>query len=293
MDKINTVIFEEHNESFICWYKAISDKIINEQNNFLLHIDHHSDFKMSPFRKIIPYIHTPIKDVQDFTYEELRLSTFIIPAIYRKIFKEYCWLIPRFSKIPITREKLNNKEHYDIRSFNNEEKILILKKVNKNESHTFTSCTLSTEYNFKTDLPIVLDIDIDYFCCSKIIDQCQKLEITKEEYDKCKNEKYRKINLFYCFYLKEENNKYYIYLNPNPTYSIVENNIDTDIILKSIIDFVDFLKKNNINPQFITISRSRYSGFTPEKHWQFIENKLLEKMHEIFNLDVKMMNDFI
>ncbi len=50
--------------------------------------------------------------------------------------------------------------------------------------------------------------------------------------------------------------------------------------------FIDELKDKKINPILIDICRSRHSGYTPEDQWEYIENKLLEGLKTLGNLDV-------
>ncbi len=51
-NNIPTVVLEEHNEAFLAWCIAMQKKIFRPGKNVLLHVDHHSDLRLTPFRKL-------------------------------------------------------------------------------------------------------------------------------------------------------------------------------------------------------------------------------------------------
>jgi hypothetical protein len=62
-------------------------------------------------------------------------------------------------------------------------------------------------------------------------------------------------------------------------------------IIRRIDIFLEFLIKNNLEPQLIDICRSRLSGFTPNDQWEFIEQKLIEKLSTIYELEINHITD--
>ena len=68
--------------------------------------------------------------------------------------------------------------------------------------------------------------------------------------------------------------------------------VSTDVIDKRIARFVDFLRQNNLKPGLIDICRSRFSGYTPEDQWQYIENRLIEQLNDLYSLTVTYIGEF-
>ena len=65
-----------------------------------------------------------------------------------------------------------------------------------------------------------------------------------------------------------------------------------DVIDKRVNKFIDFLIRNNLKPGLIDICRSRYSGYTPADQWEYIENKLMEGLGELYNLKITHVSEF-
>ncbi len=295
-NNIPTVVLEEHNEAFLAWCIAMQKEIFRPGENVLLHVDHHSDLRLTPFRKPMPGPFSPLEEIRGFVYDELRLNTFIVPALYQKSFSFFYWLLPKKTEGHL----LETREYYRVSTLMSERKILSLKHSPSLEleddpskdSVYFTSFVSTTEHPFQVEGTIILDIDLDYFCCSKLTDQAQELEITREEYLRCKNERYRKLNFFFRYYLREQDGRYFICLNDNPTINYVKQDYSQDKCLKAIEGFLSFLESNRINPAFITICRSRHSGFTPQSMWHFIEEHLLKGLQRLYQLEINLLDDY-
>ena len=68
------------------------------------------------------------------------------------------------------------------------------------------------------------------------------------------------------------------------------NNLDS--FCKGKIDrrvdaFFDFLRQNKISPSIITLARSRFSGYTPENDWEYIEKILLSKLNDVYDIKIR------
>ncbi len=293
---IPVVVLEEHHEAFLAWCIAMQKKIFRPGKNVLLHVDHHSDLRLTPFRKPMPGPFSPLEEIRDFVYDELRLNTFIVPALYQESFSSFYWLLPKKQGDHL----LETMEYYRVRTLMSERRILSLKRTTSLEieddstqdSVYFTSFASTTEHSFQVQGKIILDIDLDYFCCSKLIDQAQELEITREEYLRCKNERYRNLNFFFRYYLREQDGHYYICLNDNPAINYIKQEYSQEKCLKAIEEFLLFLESNRINPAFITICRSRHSGFTPQSMWHFIEEHLLKGLQSLYQLKINLLDEF-
>ena len=89
---IKTFIVEEHNEAFYIWKYAIAEGLLRPSGNCLLHVDEHSDMGTPRFNTSIKKLNGNMADVKAFTYKELGIADFIIPAVYLDIFNRVFWV---------------------------------------------------------------------------------------------------------------------------------------------------------------------------------------------------------
>ncbi|PKK89478.1 MAG: hypothetical protein CVV64_13765 [Candidatus Wallbacteria bacterium HGW-Wallbacteria-1] len=85
-------IIEEHHEAFILWHHAMELGLMPTGGNMLLHIDAHADLDPPVIRSTLAPRPESLSMVAEFTYRELGISTFVLPAIHRGIFNRYCWI---------------------------------------------------------------------------------------------------------------------------------------------------------------------------------------------------------
>lgn len=292
MKTIPLFIFEEHHEAFFIWNYAVLNKLINSLNNLLLHVDEHSDMSVPKFSYSITSINQKLKDIYEFTYNELSIANFIIPAIYKGIFSQVYWLYQS------NNEGKGSKKTILVYSHKGDGKVLMI-DVNCDvgalalfntdlKSALFKS--LKSQDEFSPIQSVVLDIDLDYFSCNPPhYYYSGKLEVTKNEYDSLNRNKHHFLRLHFGSGIKSivEDGKYYLLFNSSHP-ELIPNKlkVSEEEIITRIDLFVQFLKKNNVQPQLIDICRSRMSGFTPEEQWEFIEEKLLEKLSTLYKLDI-------
>ena len=165
---IPVFIVEEHHEAFIVWNYAVREGWIPEKGNCLFHVDFHSDMGTPRFNKSLREINSDAVELRKFTYKELNIATFIVPACYLGIFNQVFWIKPKNDKPSYTQQ-----ERY-VRSYNQSGKRLISGKVQDlpkdkdiidPERKTF-DYFLSTVEQLPCNKEVVLDIDLDYFSCS-------------------------------------------------------------------------------------------------------------------------------
>ena len=299
MKKIPLFIFEEHHEAFFVWNYSILNQIIQSSNNVLLHIDEHSDMAFPVLNKSLKLINNNnLKLLHDFTYSELNIASFIIPAIYQGIFNQVYWLYQSN-----TEGRKARKIH--LYSPNDEGKVLKIEKKVVTENIAFDTSKyrmfnfepITTQCQFMEKQSFVLDIDLDYFSCNPT--SCYlsgKLEVTKEEYNLYNNDKYHFLNLM-CgtgssVQSKLENGKYYlVFTSQDIEASPRKLKVSDEEIITRIDILIEFLIKNNLNIQMIDICRSRFSGFTPNDQWEFIEQKLIEKLSTLYDLEINHIRD--
>lgn len=295
MSPVTVFIIEEHHEAFITWHEAVRRGLLRPANrNVLLHVDRHADMKSHCVRSPIPDLSSSAEAVREFVYNQLVISSFIIPALYQKLFYEVCWLAPSGLTDNV---KSKEKQYYYVRTENEDRKSFIVKRDPFQgfsdrpweDRSPFCFYHQTTAQPFCTESPVTLDIDLDYFC-SQAADAFERIEITAEEYERCRTERYRKLNLHFLHSLEISEGRYYLCFNPqSSSFGPGEpDNCETEI-LASLEAFCRFLEGNRVSPAFIDICRSRYSGYTPESAWQFVEEKLLEELGRLFDLNVERL----
>jgi len=67
--------------------------------------------------------------------------------------------------------------------------------------------------------------------------------------------------------------------------------VNAEEIENRIDKLLHMLSKPEIDIRLATISRSRLSGYTPDDQWEFIEQRLKEKMNEFFDIELCSLAD--
>lgn len=291
MTPIPLFIVEEHHEAFFIWNYAVTQGVIPAGGNTLLHVDEHADME-------VPKLHTsleslPADDLQavhDFTYDELRIYDFLVAAIYQGRFKDLHWLSHKKheSTQPIRHIYSRNGDGKNIQMTGN----LYQAGFFSSDRHTVITKMIAMTKPFPASESLILDIDIDYFSCMRspwttLADST--VEITPAAYDRLRADKYHALRLNAMtnvgdLKLYHEGGKYYLRVDkqyyPSPL------KVSETKILERIEQFGTYLQNNDIQPRMIDLCRSRFSGYTPEDQWEFIETHLLKKLATIYDLDV-------
>src|SRR5512136_599098 len=98
MAEIPLFLHEEHHEAFFIWHYAIQHDLLPAQQNVLLHVDSHADMGQPHLRTAIHQFPQTMPEIEQFTYNELGIGTFILPALYQRIFDTLYWLPPKTAK---------------------------------------------------------------------------------------------------------------------------------------------------------------------------------------------------
>jgi len=286
------IILEEHHEAYFVWLYAILNHLIPITGNSLIHIDQHADLELPVFNDSIKNKLDDLNEIINFTYHSLNIDNFIIPAIYQKLFDKVFWINHNCFK--------NNSGEYVVFSINQEGKIFSLKKATPQNREIEDAQSffyqITTIHDKLQKIPkSLLNIDLDYFSCIKKPLPQGKIEITKNEYKKFQNNPYHFIRLYIGLFAEtfKENNKYFIRFNnynKQPKYNL---EVSMEKVDERINNLKIFLKMNNITPNIITISRSRYSGFTPLDQWENIESRLLLVLRDIYVYDKNWQEKYI
>ncbi|GCC53237.1 hypothetical protein SanaruYs_34800 [Chryseotalea sanaruensis] len=295
-------IVEEHHEAFYVWHYAIKHKLINRTDNTLIHIDEHSDMASPNLDTAIRTVNTDLKRISDFVYRELNIASFIIPSIYQKIFNKVYWIRQKHNK---TNQRSINLY---VRSFKRNGKKLssgrmsLLLKSNSERSSVEDD---AIKYRFyKQHIyqlgklgNVVLDIDLDYFSC--IQDPLKKefqIEITEKEYHRFLSSQYHRIRFFDFgkVQVERKGGRFYFILNRMKQNYKSHLKVKRNIIIARLDETIAKIREQKIRPSIITICRSRFSGYTPDDQWEFIEKELLKRLNGLFvKVDIKHISEII
>ncbi|MGE5656370.1 MAG: UPF0489 family protein [Actinomycetota bacterium] len=288
MTKTPVFLMEEHHEAFLIWHYAISQNIIPKSGNTLLHIDEHADMAAPRFNRSLNTLNGNLQDIYNFTYSELSIASFIVPAIYQQLFNQVFWIWQK--------QKGYLSEYICVSACDREGQILLKNQTqnisqlifNPNYKLAKYSCqTLQDE--FSENQAVVLDIDLDYFSCNhQYLNLQGKIEVTQEQYQDLNRDRYHFLRTFFGSAVRTEveAGKYYLLFNnyanpeafPNPL------KVSEEEILNRIDRVINFLVQKRVQVKMIDICRSRISGYTPADQCQFIEDNLLKKLGELYEL---------
>ena len=292
------VIVEEHHEAFYVWNYAVRKGWLTASGNTLLHADSHADLSFPRLRRPLDSI-GDLADLADFTYQELNIGNFIWPTVYQGLFSRVLWL--RY------RHKLSEGGWRSI----------LIGAKNQRKTEFFTASSLaSTPYGsvtdvrsieyapittqecVKTDQPVVIDIDLDYFCCNEHPRlPVLEVETTKAEYEKFTHDPYHFLRIAggkIAAIARDE--RYFLVYDDFPYRDDPElpcNPIDRGEIKERIIDFVRYLRVYSILPPLILICRSVYSGYTPREQSSFVEENLTQQLGELYRLQTFSIQDLL
>ncbi len=273
---------EEHHEAFLVWHDAIKKKFLPQNGNALLHVDQHSDLATPVLRTSINELKLEREVLQSFTYNELGIGNYILPAVFTGIFNTVYWMLQLdpVSQIKPTQE-------FILSTYKNEGKIFMINKKNSSDRKgiPFKRRDFTVNESLRHTQPIVLDIDIDYFSCNVYQNQLIRLEITQDQFERFNNNKYHLMRFEYSCYSEQVDDQYFMVFNQSEDIVIRPSaKVSKNQILQRIDDFMEWLSKNHINPNIIEVCRNTFSEYTPKDQREFIEEKLESRIATLYNL---------
>lgn len=281
---IPTFVIEEHYEAFVIWQYAIMHQIIPATRNALLHVDDHADMNLPPLKTSLKEIGPELRDTLAFTQNNLGIGDFILPAVYQGLFSDIYWM--RREHSPMRKDKALNivSERGEGRRLFVTENLLQAGLLNPdrkvaNLHHITPDLTISQSS------PVILDIDLDYFYCDYQTGETFEIQITEREYGAFRDDPYHRIRISGGFVRAEEraDGCYYVYqMGPIPE----TPEFDATEVRQRIDRLTSWLQQQNIRPALINVCRSRFSGYTPSEHWQWMEERVLKNLGEQFSITI-------
>lgn len=294
---INTFIIEEHHEAFFIWMYAYQKQIIGFDND-LLHFDDHSDMSPPRLNTALTFDNLKtINKVKEFTYSELGISSFILPAVYINIVKNIFWF--KIDRKPQETFDMFLKSYQDDYRYliTGKKEALLPQQISKTTKfYEYHKLSLKATDKDFTSNRVLLDIDLDFFSCidNPYHEKEVIIEITADEYNSFISNKYNYLKFITNNIEAVNNNGSYFYIINNHRFIYPSpRQVSEKEILTRIEDFKNYLITKNITPNLITICRSRFSGFTPENQWQFIENAVRKVLSDVYNIKTIHINEIL
>lgn len=278
MIDIPLVVVEEHHEAFFVWNYAVSAGWIPSEKNHLLHVDEHADLSIAKYETPVP-AGGSVKEAYEFTYRELNIASFLYPAIYQGLFHHITWLRPEDSNRTVSSSSVQVLTQQNGRLVLAPQTISL---THARQSIPFRITRVTPADPAEYPERVVLDIDLDYFSCNDESGEYAELEITKAAYDAFRANRYHKARLLWTGVagVTEREGRYYLHTGPKPSPSRSPQNRQESS--KRIGMFLSYLDSRNIVPSLIDICRSRFSGYTPEEEWRFLEETLISQLRQRF-----------
>lgn len=292
MPDIPLFLHEEHHEAFLIWHYALQRGLLSAQQNTLLHVDSHADMGQPYLRTSIHQFPQTMPEIERFTYNELGIGTFILPALYQRMFDTMCWLSPK------ARETRTDQKY--VRTHKQAGYYFIVGPDFSPWPHNkpwqdrvcFTQHIISMENSIPDAQSLVLDIDLDFFSCEFFINQTTKVEITPQEAERFRQNRYYPLRLHNTCFLEEQDHHYYLVFHVNSNEQIdTSAKLSEEAIVQRIERFGRFLRDNKISPALIDVCRSRFSGYTPADQWELIEQHLLAILRELYAIEPVFINE--
>jgi UPF0489 domain len=282
---IPLIIVEEHHEAFYVWNYAVRKQWLQASGYTLLHVDAHADILLPRLRRSLSSI-GDLADLAEFTYRELDISDFIWPAVYQGLFSRYLWVKYRH------RFSTGGWRSIAIQSKNGTSTEFRLTELDglavssSPDVRVIEYAPITTRDVIKTDQPIVLDLDLDYFCSNDYPDLPQReLEITKQTFDEFINNRYHFLRISPADKIsaRARNGRYYLVFNDY--YPDDSGRGDQRAqVRERVEDFVHCLERCRIEPSLIVVCRSFHSGYTPGRLCDAIQHEVIKSLEGLYSV---------
>jgi hypothetical protein len=291
-DLIPTTTVEEHHEAFFVWGRAIQSGVLAAQGNTLLHVDEHSDSALPELRAPLPAVRD-LDTLERFTYSELNIGNFIAPAIYLQWLTRVLWLKQHHEGGANWRMlSLCAKDQSEL-SFAGLYTADFNIPSGPRFRHAEFSC-IDLDSAIRSDQPVVLDIDIDYFSSNDLPDLTDwSIEITAQAYNRYLNDPYDIPRLITGrrMLFEEKGGRFFMRFETNA--AMLGPSVTRDVVAARLATFRKFLIEKSVVPAIIVICRSMISGYTRREHAGFIEAGVQEILDELYRTEKSHIRELL
>lgn len=286
------VLVEEHHEAFFAWNKAAAEGWMPSGAVTLLHVDEHSDMSVPRLRRPMPAA-GDLAALADFTYRELDIGNFVWAAVYQGHFNRVLWLRHRHKGAGSWREM-------SICARNAAGLEFVTGKLEGTEwehapdRRRMEFAPIHPGDMVRTDQPVVLDVDLDYFCSNDYPDYAgRELEISAAGYRDFTENPYHFLRIAPGSRISafERDGRHFLRFNdyPDPP----GRTAAADEIPARIAALQQQLRENGVRPALVIFCRSVESGYMPRDVIERIEDGLRAALRELWPLAERTIHELL
>ena len=279
---IPLVAFEEHYEAFFVWHHARRVGWLEESANWLLHVDEHDDLRLPVSREALPD-RDDVEATARYTYRCLNISSFIWPTVHAGLFDRYDWLRRRHDASTGQPERIGL-------SFDPQRTWKAWRTHEAPAEIELTCTRIEPSDSIRTNAPVALDIDLDYFAVNAPEDR--PLSRTRLEPAFA-----QEVLANPYHWMRVEGYPFRVEQQPDGNWVLVpvdelprRKQRPQHDVEEALDRFAEQLDRSELKPALITICRSEYSGSTPAELTLQIETGLRRRLAERYDLEEHSLN---
>lgn len=271
-------VVEEHHEALIPWLTA-APAFQAPRAMTLIHVDAHADMDLPVSCRAIEAAKTPA-DLIRLAYSELDIQTFIAAAVWRGACTRVIWIRPWPGSSAEGQTWL-----WEDQGGNGH--LCMGRQPPPGSGHrsfAYRWTSLEHPLPLAPDQPVVLDIDLDFFAGGQRPTAGQ-IELSREEYDRIRTTPRHFLRCHFGGRLRtmECQGRYYCVLTPlDGAQRRGTRQVSNAEAAKTIGLLEQRLLAAAVNPELVTVCRSRGSGFCPADQWQFLEQQTLAMLERLY-----------
>ncbi len=306
MEKINKVpviVMEEHKEAYYAWHLFVTMGKIDVFKNILLHVDHHDDDMGGLYAYDLGTLPGNLEVSKHLSYDIFGIANFILPAIYEGMFDKFISLINYENNYEFKKKFIGHVftdiggNRRDILDYVDDKDEEVRKKLEEQTKEDIVSNIRPFDFyrGGLTDYgefaaPVVLDIDLDYFCWSDTLKDGEKkvVEITPDAWWQIKRNTYNAFRIAPSIHAipLERNGRYYLEFENESIFREKDEPLPMEELKARVDKFFNWLGKQKFVPAAVDICRSRFSGYLNMDYFPWIENEVLHRLDELYGTDM-------